>query len=110
MNDYLSKKGKSKGNDIRGFTTYRNTQPLQNDTANADLYLKVEHKSEQDKGSSTISLLLTAPKDDQVTQVSMHYLNMDQAETFLNDLVPAIEAYNLELRIKEQNETVIKSE
>lgn len=111
MNDYLSKKGRSKGNDIRGFTTYRNTQPLQNDTAaNADLYIKVERKSSQEKGNSIISLLLTAPKDDQVTELDMHYFNMEQAKGFLNDLVPVIEAYNLEQQIKEQNEIVIKSE
>ena len=49
MSDYLSKKGRSKGNDIKGFTTYRNTQALQSDSANADLYFKVERKSRQEK-------------------------------------------------------------
>lgn len=111
MNDYLSKKGKLKGNDLKGFTTYRNTQPLQNnDVANADLYFRVQRKDNQEKGTSTVSLLLTAPKEGNTNADNVHYLNMEQAKTFLNELTPAIEAYNLEQQIKDQNEMVIKAE
>jgi len=110
MNDYLSKKGKSRGNDLKGFTTFRNTQLQQNDVANADLYFRVERKNDQEKGTSTISLLLTAPKENSQSVDNLHYLNMEQAKTFLNDLAPAIEAYDLEQRIKNQNEAVIKAE
>jgi hypothetical protein len=109
MNDYLSKKGKSKGNDIKGFTTFRNTQPTVNDNANADLYFKMERKSRQEKQVTIVSLLLTVPKEGPATE-TVHHLNMDQAKAYLNDLVPAIEAYNLELEIKNQNEAVAKSE
>ena len=56
-----------------------------------------------------VSLLLTAPKEGPATEI-VHHLNMEQAKTYLNDLVPAIEAYNLELEIKAQNEAVAKSE
>jgi hypothetical protein len=45
MSDYLSKKGKSRCNDIKGFVTFRNTQLAQNDSVNADLYFKTERKS-----------------------------------------------------------------
>jgi len=110
MNDYLSKKGKSKGNDLKGFTTFRNTQLLQNDEANADLYFRVERKNNQEKGTSTISMLLTAPKENSQSVDNLHYLNMEQAKTFLNDLTPAIVAYDLEQQIKNQNEAVIKAE
>lgn len=40
MNDCLAKKGRSRSNDIKGFSTFRNTQPVQTDTVNADLYFK----------------------------------------------------------------------
>lgn len=108
MKDYLSKKGKSKGNDLKGFTTYRNTQQLQTDSANADLYFKVERKSRQEKETSVVYLLLTVPQEGAAT--NMHHLDMTQAIGYLNELAPAIEAYNLELLIKEQNERVIKAE
>src|SRR5688572_17561134 len=60
LNEYLLKKGRSKETDARGFTTYRNTQPQNGDSTNADLYLKVERK---DKQSSTISLMVPQPAD-----------------------------------------------
>lgn len=104
------KKGKSKGNDLKGFTTFRNTQLAQNDSANADLYFRVERKGKQDKETSIVSLLLTMPKEGEVTANKVHYLNMEQAKTYLNELVPAIEAYNLEMQIKDQNQAVIKAE
>lgn len=110
MNDYLSKKGRSKGNDLRGFSTFRNTLPMPGDSVNADLYFKVERKSRKEKQNSIISLLLTTPKEGQTGTNNMHYLNMEEAKTYLNDLAPAIEAYNLELQIKDQNEAVIKEE
>lgn len=111
MNDYLSKKGRSRANDLKGFTTYRNTQQLQNsDVANADLYFRVERKNGQENDASTVSLLLTAPTEGKSNDSNLNYLNMEQAKVFLNDLTPAIEAYSLEQQIKDQNEAVTKAE
>lgn len=108
LNEYLSKKGKAKGSDLKGFVTYRNTQPLQSDSANADLFFKVERKSRQDKEVSVVSLLLAMPSQGMVSNV--RYLNMEEAKTYLNELAPTIESYNLELLVKDQNERVIKAE
>ncbi|HRO42117.1 MAG TPA: hypothetical protein PL009_04750 [Flavipsychrobacter sp.] len=110
MNEYLSKKGKSKATDIKGFKTFRNTEVLSTKTDNADLYFKIERKSRQDKETSFISLLLTQPKDQEEADKNLHYLNMEQAKTYLNELVPAIAAYNLEQNIIQQNKNVITAE
>jgi hypothetical protein len=109
MNDYLSKKGKSKGTDLKGFSTFRNTEVLAYDSTNADLYFKIERKSRQEKNASLVSLLLSSPKADMATP-NIRYLNMEEAKDYLNGLVPAIQAYNLELEIKEQNEVIKKAE
>jgi hypothetical protein len=109
MNDYLSKKGKSKGTDLKGFSTFRNTEALAYDSTNADLYFKIERKSRQQKNTSLVSLLLSSPKAD-MTTANIRYLNMEEAKDYLNGLVPAIDAYNLELKIKEQNEVIKKAE
>jgi predicted nucleic acid-binding Zn-ribbon protein len=109
MNDYLSKKGKSKGTDLKGFSTFRNTEALAYDSTNADLYFKIERKSRQEKNTSLVSLLLSSPKADMST-ANIRYLNMAEAQDYLNGLVPAIDAYNLELKIKEQNEVIKKAE
>jgi len=109
MSDYLSKKGKSKGDDIKGFTTFRNTQPLQNDSVNADLYFKTERKSKKDKEVTVVSLLLQ-PNEAQTNTGNLHHLNMNDAKDYLNGLATTIEEYNLELTIKDQNDAVIKAE
>jgi len=110
MNEYLSKKGKSKATDLKGFKTFRNTETPGVKSDNADLYFKIERKSRQDKEISFVSLLLTQPNDEEDASKNLNYLNMEQAKTYLNELAPAIEAYNLELLIKDQNESLIKAE
>lgn len=109
MNDYLSKKGKSRGNDMKGFITFRNTQPVQNDSVNADLYFKTERKSKKEKEVTVVSLLVM-PNEVQSNTGNLHYLNMNDAKDYLNGLATAIEAYNLELTIKDQNDAVTKAE
>jgi hypothetical protein len=111
MNDYLSRKGKSKGSDIKGFVTYRNTQALQSDSINMDLYFKVERKSRKEKNISVISLLLALPKESQnVGNSNVRFLNMEEAKNYLNALVSVVAAFDLELQIKEQNDAVSKAE
>ncbi|MER3469956.1 MAG: hypothetical protein C4330_01135 [Chitinophagaceae bacterium] len=109
LNDYLSKKGRSKVGDIKGFTTYRNTQPVTNDSVNADLYFKIERKSRKEKHLTTVSMLLTAP-DENATATNLHYMNMQEAKDYLNGLVQTISSYDLEQKIKEQNVVLTKTE
>jgi hypothetical protein len=109
MNDYLSKKGRSRSNDIKGFSTFRNTQPVSTDTVNADLYFKTERKSRKEKEVTVVSLLVM-PSEAQTNTGNLHYLDMNDAKNYLNDVAAAIEAYNLELTIKDQNDAVTKAE
>src|SRR6476469_2378313 len=58
MNDYLSKKGKSRKDNVKGFSTFKNTDTVQSDSINADLYFKTERKSRKEKEVTVISLLV----------------------------------------------------
>jgi hypothetical protein len=109
MDDYLSKKGKSRSSDIKGFRTFRNTDAVIGDSTNADLYFKTERKSRKEKQVTVISLLLR-PTDAQTNTDNLHYMNIGDARNYLNDLASAIDAYNLEVTIKDQNDAVIKAE
>jgi hypothetical protein len=109
MNDYLSKKGKSRKDDVKGFSSFRNTEPVPGDSVNADLYFKTERKSRKEKEITMVSLLVM-PTDVQANTSNLHYLGMNDAKNYLNDLALAIDAYNLELTIKDQNDAVIKAE
>ncbi len=108
--NYLSKKSKSGTLDLKGFTTFRNPEPAPNHYLNADLYFKVRRKSRQEKEISTVSLLLTIPEKGMETANNLYYINMEQAKSYLNDLVPAIHAYQLDLQIKDQNDAIAKAE
>jgi hypothetical protein len=111
LNDYLSRKGRSKREDIKGFTTYRNTQAVQGDSVNADLYFKIERKSRKEKQVTVVSLLLNRPAPDAVASNSnLHYLTMEQAKAYLNGLVATVDAYDLDLKIKDQNKSVMAAE
>jgi hypothetical protein len=107
LSEYLSKKGRSKETDARGFTTFRNTQQVQGDSINADLYFKVDGK---DKQSSIVSLLVTQDVSKSTATNTVSNMTMDQAKAYLDELVPIIESYNLELLINQQNEAIIKAE
>jgi hypothetical protein len=50
------------------------------------------------------------PTEAQTNTGNLHFLDMDAAKNYLNDLATAIDAYNLELTIKDQNDAVIKAE
>src|SRR4051794_32179999 len=89
MSEYLSKKGKSRGNNIKGFITFRNTQPVQNDSVNADLYFKMERKSRSEK-EVTVVFLLLMPIEAQTNTGNRHHLSMDDAKDYLNGLATAI--------------------
>jgi hypothetical protein len=111
LNDYLSRKGRSKREDIKGFTTYRNTQAVQGDSVNADLYFKIERKSRKEKQVTVVSLLLNKPAPDAVASNSnLHYLTLEQAKAYLNGLVATVDAYDLDLKIKDQNKSVMAAE
>lgn len=109
MNDYLSKKGSS-GSDIKGFKTYRNTRLILNDSTNADLYFKIERANRNDKDKSTVSLMVGVPNEDIANRNPGAQLGMEQAKSFLNSLMPVMEAYNLELQINKLNDVVSKEE
>jgi hypothetical protein len=109
LNDHLSKKGKSKSTDLKGFTTYRNNQVMEAGTVSDIMYFKVDRKSRKEKKTTVISLLV-GPAQTLAAGDQTSYMDMDASISFLNGLVPVIEAYILEEQIKDQNEVVKKSE
>ena len=109
LNDYLSKKG-TKSDQLKGFKSFRNTRLSENDTVHADLYFKVARKSRDEKGKTTISLLVGMPNEGIAQRNPSTSITTEQAKEVLNQLVPVIEAFNLERMIKEQNALIIKEE
>lgn len=108
MASYLNKKMKSAETDIKGFATFRNSQ-MPDTGDNADLYFKVDNKEGRSE-ITTISLLLTHLKLNQITPDTLHYLNMKEARAYLDDLALGIDDYNLEKKVNILQEEIYYAE
>ncbi|MEN9549140.1 MAG: hypothetical protein RIR12_1731, partial [Bacteroidota bacterium] len=76
--------------------------------ASLDYFFKVERKSRKDKDEATIYMVMQ--KDGSNIKTAMTAQDIEQAKAFLNNLRPNVEAANLELQIKAQEEVVAKAE
>jgi hypothetical protein len=104
LNNYLSSKG-AKGSDSRGFRVYKNVR--WSDTLTNDLYFKIDRKSGSE---STVYLVVAAPNENLSSRSSENNYAMEEAKQLLNNLVPTAEASNIDMQIKQQEETVSKAE
>ncbi|HEY1113447.1 MAG TPA: hypothetical protein VGE66_07790, partial [Chitinophagaceae bacterium] len=109
MDDYLSKRG-TRTDQLKGFKSFRNTRIPGKDTVYADLYFKVNRMSRDEKEKTTVYLLVGMPNDAIALRNASTSITVEEAKEVLNQLAPAIEAFNLERMIKEQNAVVIKEE
>lgn len=105
IKDKLKRMGYT-GKESKGFITFKGVR----DSAGKemDYVLKVERKSRKEKDESVIYLF------GQGTAVDMSKSglgsDMDYFKTTLNNMQPDIEAYNLEVQIADQEETVKKAQ
>lgn len=72
-----------------------------------DLYFKTEEKTQRDVVQSTVYLVIQKNATDFATNETDPSL-IEAAKKFLNNLLPQIEAYNLEVEIKKQEDAIIK--
>jgi hypothetical protein len=72
--------------------------------------LKLERKSRKEKDETTVYLMVGSPNADVSYNNPGTQMTMQEAKDFLNELIPVMDAYNLELRIKDQNDLVNKEE
>ncbi|MBS1917615.1 MAG: hypothetical protein JST87_15200 [Bacteroidetes bacterium] len=107
VKDYMSKKG-LKSSSSKGFDVYRSTKLDDADADMSDLYFKIE-KKKKDKDYTVISLLPVKANADILTRpVTDSSGQMDRAKTFLNNLVPFIDAHNTDVEIDKQQDVLKK--
>jgi hypothetical protein len=97
IKNYLSAKG-LKGSSSKGYNVYRGARLSDSAADLNDLYFKIERRS-GDRKSSVVTLLATKPSEDPATRAEGAIGSLDGAKLFLNSLVPAVEARNLEVEI-----------
>ena len=110
IKDYLNKKG-SKSNTSRGYQLFKDTKLSELDLEGADLYFKVERRSRKEKDASIVYFYVTKPNENfKVTAASVEMYNTGAARSFLQGMLPSVEAHNLEVEIVAQEGAVKKAE
>jgi hypothetical protein len=105
---YKPKEEKGFLNKNKGFKIYKAAYITEANAASLDYFFKVERKSRKDKDEATIYMVMQ--KDGSNIKTAMTAQDIEQTKAFLNNLRPNVEAANLELQIKAQEEVVAKAE
>lgn len=105
---YKGKEEKGLFNKDKGFWVFKNAYVTEITDKKLDYIITVERKSRKEKDEAVLYMLVN--KDGESAIVSFDAYDMSQAKTFLNNLMPDVEAANLELQIKAQEEVVAKAE
>ncbi|SRR5579871_149385 len=108
IKDYMAKKG-FKNSSSKGFIVFRGAKLDSSDSESRDLYFKID-KKKKEKDISVISLFSTKPNIDVLVKDSTDNGQTDKAKIFLNNLVPYIDAHNLEVQIGSQQEVLKKAQ
>jgi len=109
VEEYMSKKG-VRSADSRDFKVYRGYKMRSSHDHNSDLYFKAERKSRRDKDMCTLYLVIGRNGEDVKARTDGGKASLDGAADLLDDMVATIEAYSLELQIKDQEEMVKKNQ
>jgi hypothetical protein len=107
--DYMLRKG-LKGNDTKGFIVFRNYKLRESQDYVSDLYFKIERKSRKEKDLTVVSLVVGKTGEDVKARVAPDNSSLDGAKDLLNDMVSSIDAYNLEVQIKDQEDVLKKAQ
>jgi len=105
---YKGKEEKGLFNKDKGFRVYKGTYIQEISSSRYDYILKVERKSRKEDDETVLYFLIQ--KDDENLLTTMQAEELGKAKAFLYNLMPDIEAANLELQITAQEEVVSKAE
>lgn len=105
---YKAKEEKGILNRDKGFLVYKNIFITDILADRMDYLIKVERKSRKEADESVMYLVML--KDDKNAMGIMDAADVGRAKSFLNNLLPEVEAADLELQIIAQQEVVAKAE
>jgi hypothetical protein len=105
---YKGKQEKGMFNKDKGFLIYKSAVISDISDNTMDYIINVERKSRKEKDESTLYLIMT--KNGENLMSGMGTVEVTRAKDFLNGMIPAVEASNLELQIRDQEEAITKSE
>jgi hypothetical protein len=96
-----------KKKESKGFLVYKNIILPDISSEPADYMIRVDKKSRKEKDESIVYLMVS--RNDQNVISANDEINTS-AKTFLNNLLPDVEAHNLDVQIKDQDAIVTKAQ
>lgn len=105
---YKAKEEKGILNRDKGFLVYKNIFITDINSDRMDYLVKIERKSRKESDESILYLVML--KDDKNALTLLDAAGTGKAKSFLNNLLPEVEAADLELQILAQAEVVAKAE
>jgi hypothetical protein len=109
IKEYMSKKG-VKDDDNKGYKIFRGYKIKNAHEYNSDLYFKIERKSRREKESTVVFLVAGKNGEDIKKRVVSDNASIDGCKELLEDMIPAIAAYDLEVQIQDQEDVIKKAE
>jgi hypothetical protein len=105
---YKAKEEKGIFNKDKGFIVFKNAYVTDISADRMDYIIRVERKSRKESDESVLYVIMN--KDGENAMLKMDAVNVGKAKLFLNNMLPDIEAANLEIQIKDQEDVVAKAE
>ncbi len=95
-------------NKDKGFMVHKGAFITEVSDRSMDYVFKVDRKSRREKDESVIYMILI--KDGENARAGFSVEDIEKAKAFLNNLNPDVESSDLELKIKTQDDVVVKAE
>lgn len=105
---YKPKEEKGLFNKDKGFKIFKGAYVTEANAERLDYIIKVEPKSRKNKDESVVSLILL--KNGSNAKAGFGVVETEQVKEFLRNLLPNIEAADLEIQIRTQEEAIAKAE
>ncbi|OQP47107.1 hypothetical protein A4H97_06235 [Niastella yeongjuensis] len=109
IQEYMEKKG-GKSDRVKSFDVYRNSRLDKDEPEIVDVYYRVDRKVTKDKEAATVYLLIGRPGENVGARAEDDHFKIAESKELLNKMAPFIDAYNLDVQIKLQEDVVKKSE
>jgi hypothetical protein len=109
IKEYMEKKG-GKSDHVKSFDVYRNTKINEGEPEIVDVHFKVDRKIVKERESCVVYLLIGRPGENIGARTDDDRFKVSDAKELLNRMAPYIDAYNLDVQAKKQEELVKKSE
>jgi hypothetical protein len=95
---------------LKGMQVFKGARLTSTDGQVVDMYFRVDKRGGKESGQSVVYLILGRPNENVALRAADDRYRLDDARDFLNELPPVVATYDLDVKIKEQDDLIKKSE